>query len=253
MDGMQTIHIGTSGFYYEHWIGSFYPDTLPKTEWLPHYATFFKTVELNTTFYHLPKQKSLLHWLEATPDDFVFSLKAYRRITHYKKLHDVKAELLRFLHLIKPLKAKLGAILFQLPPSLRIDMPLLEQFLALLPHGYRYAIEFRHDSWLDEAVFELLHLHNVALCIDDYAKRRTPFVATADFVYIRRHGENGRYAGRYSPEAIGELADRIAGLIGGGKSVYCYFNNDFEAAACDDATELTLQLKTRYNLSPTTT
>lgn len=235
---MQTIHIGTSGFYYEHWVGSFYPRTLPKAEWLPYYATLFKSVELNTTFYHLPKQHSLLHWLEETPEDFVFSLKGYRPITHYKKLHGVHDELLRFLHLIKPMKAKLGAILFQLPPSLHLDMPLLEAFLSELPKGYRYALEFRHDSWLDDAVFDLLHLHNVALCIDDYAQRQTPFVCTADFVYIRRHGSGGRYAGSYAPEELKKLAEQINTFSGQGKGVFCYFNNDFEACACDDALEL---------------
>lgn len=250
---MQTLHIGTSGFYYDHWVGTFYPADLPKAEWLPHYARYFKSVELNTTFYHFPRQHSLLHWLEATPDDFCFSLKAYRGITHYKKLHDVRDELLRFIHLIKPMKEKMGVILFQLPPSLHLDMPLLEAFLSTLPHGYRYAVEFRHDSWLDEAVFGLLRLHNVALCIDDYEKRQTPFIATADFVYIRRHGESGRYAGSYSPEALGELAEKIDRFLKEGKSVFCYFNNDFEAAACDDAMELTHLLKSRYNLQTTST
>ena len=246
---MQTIHIGTSGFYYEHWVGSFYPAHLPKAEWLPHYASRFKSVELNTTFYHLPKQSTLLHWLEATPEDFVFSLKGPREITHYKKLHEVRDELLRFIHLVKPLKAKLGVILFQLPPSLHLDMPLLDRFLDSLPYGYRYALEFRHDTWLDRAIYDLLRLHNVALCIDDYEKRQTPFIATADFLYIRRHGENGRYAGRYTPEALHELAGKIETFMAEGKSVFCYFNNDFEAAACQDAAALTQLLENGYNRS----
>lgn len=241
------IHIGTSGFYYDHWAGSFYPDTLPRHEWLPHYAAWFKSVELNTTFYHLPNHHSLQHWLDATPEDFVFSLKAYRQITHYKKLRDVREELFTFLHLIKPLKPKLGAILFQLPPSLKLDMPLFEDFLSLLPNGYRFALEFRHDSWLDDAVYEQMRRHNVALCIDDFSKRETPFIATADFVYIRRHGEGGRYAGSYTSEALGELAEKIGEFVNDGKAVYCYFNNDFEAAACDNAAELTQLLKRRYN------
>lgn len=243
-----TIHIGTSGFYYDHWKGPFYPEELPKAAWLPHYAAHFPSVELNTTFYHLPRQKSLLHWLEVTPEDFVFSLKGYRQITHYKRLRDVRDDLLRFIHLIKPLKSKLGVILFQLPPSLHLDMPLLEHFLTALPHGYRYAVEFRHRSWLDPAVYELLRLHNVALCIDDYEKHPIPFIATADFVYIRRHGENGRYAGRYPIQALETLAGEIARFAAEGKAVYCYFNNDFEAAACEDAVELTHILKSRYNL-----
>jgi len=241
-------HIGTSGFYYDHWIGSFYPAALPRAAWLPHYASLFKSVELNTTFYHLPKKSSLLHWMEETPEDFVFSLKAYRQITHYKKLHGVKEELLRFIHLIKPLKAKLGAILFQLPPSLKLDMPLLEEFLSQLPRGYRYAMEYRHDSWLDDAVFDLMRLHNTALCIDDFAQRQTPFIATADFVYIRRHGIGGRYAGSYSPEELQDLAEKIDTFTKQDKRVFCYFNNDFEAAACDNALELTQLLKSRSTL-----
>ncbi len=246
---MQTIQIGTSGFYYDHWVGRFYPSELPKAEWLPYYAARFASVELNTTFYHLPRKKSLLHWLKATPEAFCFSLKAPRTITHARRLRDVEQEVQLFIHLIKPLKTRLGAILFQLPPSLGLDMPLLEQFLSTLPRGYRYALEFRHDSWLDDAVFGLLELHNVAFCIDDYEQRQAPFVATADFVYIRRHGESGRYRGSYDAAGLSALAGEITAFAGSGKKIYCYFNNDFEAAACRDAKALEKLLQTHATIT----
>jgi uncharacterized protein YecE (DUF72 family) len=231
------IHVGTSGFYYEHWRGVFYPQDLPKSEWLAYYVRRFDTLELNSTFYHLPKAKSVERWRSAAKEGFCYSLKAHRSITHYKRLVDVKDELYRFLHLIKPLKGHLGAVLFQLPPSLHYDKALLQDFLQILPKGYRYAVEFRHKSWYEEAVLELLHRFGVALCVHDFGKRETPLVATADFSYIRFHGPDGHYGGSYEDAVLQEWAKRITSLLAKGE-IFCYFNNDYEGNAVKDAMRL---------------
>ncbi len=233
-----TIHIGTSGFYYEHWRGLFYPNDLPKTRFFDYYVQHFSTVELNSTFYHLPRQKTTEHWMQKSPDDFLFSLKAYRGITHYKKLEEVDDELYRFLHLIKPMKPKLGSILFQLPPSLHYDLPRLESFFNILPRGYRYTIEFRHPSWLVEETYTLLKAFNVALCLNDYGKRTMEPVVTADFVYLRFHGPTGRYGGSYDDETLKEWAQKIVAWAQEGRDLLIYFNNDTQGYAVQNAFRL---------------
>ena len=232
------IHIGTSGFYYKHWIGRGYPETISMHELLPYFAQRFKTVEINATFYHLPRQSTIAHWLDVTPDDFLFTLKASRSITHVKRLKDAGGEVRKFIHLIKPMKEKLGVILFQLPPGLRLDIKLLADFLVELPSGYRYAFEFRHPSWIDKVVFDLMGLYGVALCINDFGRRETPPVVTASFVYIRMHGPMGRYNGKYDADQIATLCESIQGFAAKGKEVYCYFNNDMEGYAWENAQEL---------------
>ncbi|BAF70414.1 DUF72 domain-containing protein [Nitratiruptor sp. SB155-2] len=230
--------IGTSGFYYDHWKGVFYPDNLPKKEYLLYYMEHFNTVEMNATFYHLPKAKTIEHWLEVAKEGFYYTIKAYRGITHYKKLKDAKDELFRFLHLVKPLKPHLGVILFQLPPSLHKDIELLASFLHILPHGYRYAFEFRHNSWYEDELFELLRRYGVAFCVHDFGKKSTPVVQTASFVYIRLHGSNGRYVGSYDDATLLSWAKRIEGFLQSHSDVYVYFNNDFGGAAVQDAKRL---------------
>ena len=234
--GMEKVHIGTSGFYYDHWIGCCYPEGISKRELLPAYAQTFSTVEINSTFYHFPRQSTLLHWLEATPEDFRFSLKAHRSITHYHRLDS--GDLRAFMHQIKPLRPKLGVILFQLPPSLKLDLPLLDAFLSELPRGYRYAVEFRNDSWLGDLLFELLALHNVSFCINDFDRKETPWIATAEHVYIRMHGPLGRYRGKYPEAALQRLSEEILSLREAGRELYCYFNNDMEGFAWENAREL---------------
>ncbi|WP_457596507.1 DUF72 domain-containing protein [Hydrogenimonas sp.] len=243
------IYIGTSGFYYDHWRGMFYPPDLPKSRFFEHYTRAFDTVELNSTFYHLPRLKTTEHWAEASPPDFRFALKAYRGITHYARLENAGDELYRFLHLVKPLKPKLGAILFQLPPSLRKDLPLLEDFLALLPPGYRFVFEFRHPSWEDEAVYEALKSANAAWCLNDFGKRPMGSVITADFSYLRFHGPTGRYGGRYDEAALKECAEWIAGAATELKALFVYFNNDEKGYAVEDAGRLREMVRERleYN------
>ena len=233
-----TIRIGTSGFYYDHWRGVFYPQDLPKSRFFDYYVQHFSTVELNSTFYHLPRQKTTEHWMQKSPENFLFTLKAYRGITHYKKLEEVDDELYRFLHLIKPLKPKLGSILFQLPPTFHCDLSRLENFLKILPRGYRYTIEFRHPSWLIEDTYTLLKGFNVALCLNDYGKRLMAPVVTADFIYLRFHGPTGRYGGSYDDETLKAWAEKIDGWSKDGKGVFIYFNNDSQGYAVQNALRL---------------
>ena len=232
-----SVRIGTSGFYYEHWRGAFYPEKLPKSRFFAYYAEHFDTVELNATFYHLPKAKTIEHWKNLAPEGFLFALKAYRGITHYTRLKDPK-ECYRFLHLVKPLRPHLGPILLQLPPSLHKDTDLLASFFHTLPRGYRCAVEFRHESWYSDEIYELLRRYEVAMCLHDFAKKRTPLVTTADFVYIRFHGTNGRYAGSYDDATLQKWAAKIEEFRTKGLAIYCYFNNDFEGAAVRDAMRL---------------
>lgn len=235
---MQKIHIGTSGFYYDHWIGRCYPEDISKRDLLPYYAQNFKTVEINSTFYHLPRRTTIEHWLEATPDDFIFTLKANRSITHRRRLDAVLKEVTIFIHLIKPLKEKLGVILLQLPPYLKLDIGMLDAFVSQLPKGYKYAIEFRDGSWMDDVVFELLELHGIGFCINDFAQRQTPWIATAPFVYIRLHGPLGSYRGKYDAQAIAALCDKVKDFVREGRELFCYFNNDMEGFAWQNAQEL---------------
>lgn len=230
------LYIGSSGFYYDHWIGRCYPEAISKRDLLPYYAKHFKSVEINSSFYHFPRQSTVEHWLEVTPEDFTFTLKANRRITHYKKLADAHSDVYAFLHIIKPLKAKLGAILFQLPPQLQADLPLLEDFTGALPSGYRYAFEFRHPSWIGDALFELLAEKAIGFCINDFDGETTPWAVTAPFAYVRMHGPEGRYRGRYDVAAVDALCDKLKTF--GDKEVYCYFNNDMEGFAWDNAAML---------------
>jgi len=229
------VRIGTSGFYYEHWRGVFYPEDLPKTRFFEYYMTRFDTVELNSTFYHLPRLKTTEHWAQMSPDDFLFCLKAYRGITHYRKLKEVSDELYRYLHLIKPLKPKLGSILFQLPPSLHRDDALLNDFLAILPRGYRYTIEFRHKSWLEDGVYALLRSAGVAICINDYGKQEMEPVVTADFGYLRFHGPTGRYGGSYDDTTLQMWARRLERLGERADLFFVYFNNDMQGYAVQNA------------------
>lgn len=232
-------HIGTSGFYYEHWRGILYPEGLAKSHWFEYFTKEFETVEMNSTFYHLPKAKTVEHWDERSPEDFLFSFKASRVITHYRKLKDVKEELFLFLHLLKPLRHKIAAILIQLPPSLHKDKALLGDFLHQLPTtGWRFVIEFRHESWYDEEIYELLRHYNVAYCWHDYSRRDVPTVPTADFVYLRLHGPSGHYRGSYDDRTLTLWADRIRNALAHNRPAFVYFNNDMEGFAVKDARRL---------------
>jgi uncharacterized protein YecE (DUF72 family) len=231
------IRIGTSGWSYAAWRGPFYPPAVRQKDWLTFYAGQFDTAEINATFYRLPSPSAVEAWRAATPPDFEFAWKASRFITQAKKLRDPDEPLARVFAPMMRLGAKRGPTLFQLPPSLHLDLPRLEAFLARLPEG-RHTIEFRHPSWFVEGAFRSLADHGVALCLSDHEDGPTPWVATAAFVYVRGHGPTGRYAGAYSDATLDLWAERIEAWAQQGCDVYAYFDNDIGAAAPRDARRL---------------
>jgi uncharacterized protein YecE (DUF72 family) len=235
--------IGTSGWNYPHWSGLFYPPSVKAAAWFQHYATFFDTVEVNNTFYRLPTPEVFVRWGHQAPAGFGFALKASRFITHVKRLADPERSAGEFVRRAAGLQGMLGPILFQMPPSGRANPARLSLFLEYLLHqeilpGVRVAFEFREPSWLTPEVFASLEKANAALCLADWPEVVVEGPITADFVYIRRHGASGRYAGSYSREALRREADRIKGWLAEGRSVYVYFNNDAQAHAVADALTL---------------
>jgi uncharacterized protein YecE (DUF72 family) len=186
--------IGTSGFQYPEWKGGFYPATLPVKQMLPYYAERFTSTESNYSFRHIPSAKTIAAWAAATPVRFKFSFKAPQRVTHFAKLRDCAEVLGVFRDAIAPMGAKLGAVLFQLPPTFKKDAVLLASFLDELPAGLRAAFEFRHASWFDDEVFACLRAHQAALCLAENEELATPAEATAQFGYLRLRREDYRRA-----------------------------------------------------------
>ncbi|MGH7475334.1 MAG: DUF72 domain-containing protein [Longimicrobiales bacterium] len=198
------VYVGTSGFAYKEWKGSFYPEDLPADAMLAYYGERLDTVEINNTFYRMPTEKVLLQWAEQVPAEFRFILKASRRITHSQRLKEVGDPVAYLYRTAACLGERLGPILFQLPPNLKVDLPRLETFLELLPADSRAALEFRNPSWHDDAVYNALRRHNVAMCIADTGEETTPFVATADWGYLRLRRVE------YGDSDLGTWADRVA-------------------------------------------
>jgi len=197
------VLVGTSGFSYKEWKGRFYPEELSASEMLAFYATRLPTVEINNTFYRMPKAETLSQWAEQVPDGFRFSLKAPQRITHQKRLKDAGETAGFFLQVASTLGDRLGPTLFQLPPNFHKDLPRLSDFLAGLPAGGRYAFEFRHESWFTEPVYEALRSGGCALCIAEDEKLATPPVATTGWGYLRLRRQD------YGEETLSGWADRI--------------------------------------------
>lgn len=233
------IHIGTSGWHYDHWVGPFYPPKTRPEDFLEHYARHFGTVELNNTFYRLPTQHAVVEWRDGSPRGFVFAAKGSRFITHMKKLKDPGTSIRKYFELIELLGDKLGPIVFQLPPRWHLNLDRLAGFLKALPKQWQYAFEFRDESWLDFRTFELLAEHKAALCLYDYAGRQAPLEVTADFVYIRLHGPGAAYQGSYSDDALANWARRMRSWGADGIAVYCYFDNDEQGYAPTNALTLT--------------
>lgn len=179
------ISAGTSGFSYKEWRGTFYPEKMKEADMLEYYATKFDTVELNNTFYRLPNEQSLRSWASQVPEGFRFALKASRTITHIKRLKECAEPVSYLLRSVEALGPALGPILFGLPPNMKCDVDRLAAFLAFLPPGVRSAFEFRHESWLCDEVYDLLRMHDCALCIADTEEHTTPFVATTSWGYLR--------------------------------------------------------------------
>jgi uncharacterized protein YecE (DUF72 family) len=232
------LRIGTSGWHYASWRGPFYPAKLRPADFLSFYRERFSTAEINNSFYRLPSVEAVAAWRDGTPDDFLFAWKASRFITHLKKLKGVEDSIDLVFGRMAALGGKSGPVLFQLPPMLHADRERLAAFLALLPRGYRYTIEFRHPSWYEASIFDLLREHDAALCLSDHAAAPAPWEVTASWIYIRGHGADGRYAGNYSDDTLDDWARRIAAWRTQGRDVYCYFDNDIKSAAPTDAERL---------------
>ncbi len=230
--------IGVSGWQYPDFSARFYPGDLAKPEQLAFYAEHFPTVEINNTFYQLPSKKSIQAWKEKVPEDFVFSIKASRYITHMKNLLEPEETLPDFFERISLFGEKCGPVLFQLPPHWKVNADRLRDFIPELPDGYRYAIELRNQSWLNEKIYALLRKHAVAFCIYEIDYRQSPILTTADFIYIRLHGPGRAYNDPYDLDTLGRWADRIQGWLEDGLDVYCYFDNTHRGYAWENAQTL---------------
>jgi uncharacterized protein YecE (DUF72 family) len=214
------IWVGTSGYNYPEWKGSFYPAKLPAARMLPYYAERLATVEINYTFYRTPNKEILQGWDHATPERFRLTLKAPQRITHIARLRDCAERLHFFLDTAATLGPKLGALLFQLPPNFKIDLAVFDAFLEAFPPGVVAAFEFRNRSWLDEEVYARLEARNLALCVADSEKLTTPVRITADYGYFRLRDEG------YQPEDLKRWAHTVRDQTAGCKDVYVYFKHE---------------------------
>jgi len=238
MTGKEGIHIGTSGWHYDHWRGPFYPPDAKAEDFLPYYRKHFRTVEINNTFYQLPQKDTMETWRETVPAGFIFAVKGSRYITHMKKLKDPEKTLEKFLERVKYLGEKLGPVLFQLPPGWKFNGERLDSFLEALPKKFRAAFEFRDPSWFRDEALETLRKHGAAFCIYDLAGFQSPKEVTADFVYLRLHGPGDKYQGKYSLETLAGWADAFSAWRREKKEIFCYFDNDQAGYAAQDAMKL---------------
>lgn len=218
------IRTGTSGWYYDEWAGDFYPEGLPKREWLNFYSNHFNAVEVNASFYRLPTENMLKSWNRRGPEGFLYVLKGSRLITHRKRLKDIDQQLEKFISRISILKEKAGPVLWQLPGRIKRDDDLLKGFCSKLPDEHRHVIEFRDGSWLADDVYDILKDHDIAYCIVDCPDLPSKMEMTTDFAYIRFHGRDHWYSHDYSDQELGGWASRIKQLDT--DNVFCFFNND---------------------------
>lgn len=231
---MSELFVGTSGWAYPSWRPDFYPEKLAQKKFLSYYATQLNTVEVNFTFRQLVKETTVQNWLQETPADFRFGIKAHQVITHIKRLKGTEDFVPRFLATIEPLAAakKIGPVLFQLPPNLKMDVSLLKDFLAVLPRTVPTAFEFRHASWFADSTWDLLKSNNAALCVAETETMTSPDVATAEFVYYRFRKPS--YTGDEKQSMIGRIRQHLAE----GRNVFAYFKHEETAAGAIYAQEL---------------
>jgi uncharacterized protein YecE (DUF72 family) len=233
------IYIGTSGWHYRHWIGTFYPAGTKADQQFDLYKQSFSTVEINNSFYRLPSPDVFKNWRKESPDNFLFVVKASRYITHNKKLLDPLESTKKFFANVRFLKDKLGPILFQLPPTWKKNTERLEEFLVTLSKKYRYVFEFRNSTWYDDDVIDLLKKYNCAFCIYELAGHSSPSHVTADFVYVRLHGPgDNKYQGSYSQRQLKDWADQGMQWKREGLDVFIFFDNDEKGFAAFNAQAL---------------
>jgi uncharacterized protein YecE (DUF72 family) len=235
---VSNIHVGCSGWVYRHWRGIFYPEGLPQKRWFERYAEEFDTVEINASFYRLPLASTFEGWRDKAPPGFHYAVKVNRFITHMKKLLDCEAEVDRFIALARPLGEKLGPLLYQLPPSLKLNLERLERFLERLPPDLSHVFEFRNKDWYVPDTYSLLDRHGASFCVHDMPGSKTERVAVGPIAYVRFHGGEGKYWGRYSDEGLLSWTDWIVQQRNAGRRVWCYFNNDIHGHAIEDARTL---------------
>lgn len=237
------LYIGTSGWNYKHWRENFYPEDLKQKDWLNFYSERLKSVEINNSFYHLPDIKTFNDWERIVPKNFTFAVKGSRYITHMKKLKDPKQIFKKLFSHAKHLKNKLGPFLFQLPPRWKYNKERFEAFVTALPDKYRYTFEFRNKSWWNDEILELLKKYNLAFCIYELAGDLSPNEVTADFIYIRLHGPEGKYEGDYTKQKLSGWARFISNWQYKNKDVYIYFDNDQKGYAVKNAQEFQKMMK----------
>lgn len=233
-----SARIGTSGYQYDSWRGVLYPEDLPKKRWLERYVEEFDTLEINNTFYRLPRPEVFASWRRQAPNGFVFAVKMSRFATHMKHLRDPEQTIGRLMEGARELGPTLGPILVQLPPRWHVDPERLDAFLSAAPREHRWAVEVRHASWLCDEVYAILRSHGAALVIHDLLPAH-PRVVTAAFTYTRFHGaSDGKYAGTYTDRQLANEARWMEEQLRAGRDVYSYFNNDVGGHAVRDAKRL---------------
>ncbi len=233
-------HVGCSGFMYDHWKGNFYPDGVTKNRWFQYYSEHFDSVELNVTFYRLPKIETFRKWKETTPKNFTFALKGSRFITHVKRLNEVSEAVERFFEGALELGIKLSIVLWQFPPQFGLNSERLERFLEILkPYKIRSAFEFRHESWICDETSALLKKYKYCYCMADWPGFLKDVPLTTSYAYMRRHGHGGNYDTFYSDEELKDDRKLIRSLHKkDAKDVYIYFNNDYMGYAPKNALTL---------------
>jgi len=239
---LRRLFIGTSGWSYGHWSGIFYPEGIKPAQYLEYYLTKFNCVELNSSFYHLPRESTVKGWIRRTPESFRFCPKLSRFITHQKRLADTQEALTKYFDLFQDMKARMGPVLIQLPPGLKYDRSLVSDFFDLLNSLYReyqFAIEIRHKSWIRDDFIQLLSNSGISFVIADSGNRFPYYeVVTADFLYLRLHGPEKLYASGYHDTDLFKFAEKIINWLNEELEVWTFFNNDFGGFAVKNAKRL---------------
>jgi len=244
------IRIGCSGWNYRHWRGPFYPESLGVKDWFGFYAGRFDTVEINNSFYRLPTAKTFDAWRIQAPPDFLYAVKANRYLTQAKKLKECEEPLARMIPPMRHLEEALGPILYQLPPSLRLNLDRLEAFLAMLPRDLTHVFEFRDASWYRDETLSMLDRFGAGFVVHDFPGRVSPQWAASGVAYVRLHGAAGKYYGRYAREVLADWRDWMLNQARAGRAVWAYFNNDTDAAAIDDALALRAMVRRALGADP---
>jgi uncharacterized protein YecE (DUF72 family) len=236
------IHIGTSGWSYKHWKNEFYPEGMKPTDYLTYYAKFFDITEINTSFYHLPKDTTITGWAEKVPKKFKFCPKISRYITHIKRLKDPEQTLEKFFAVFEPMKEKLGPVLIQLPPTLKFDYDVAEHFYTVLREeykGFQYVMEVRHETWLSDDSLNLMTRFDMGFVVSQSgAKFPYSEMVTAKNIYVRFHGPEALYASSYSDEQLVYFAEKFKEWVEEGHHIWAFFNNDVHGHAYENAKRL---------------